>query len=294
MWGGHALIIREQTGRTGVTILCDSYNLVLLVYPTVLVSHDTSLNVSDSKETTVPYMRMRMRTTVGGEDCDFMPISLNQKWGLDVMAVTPLPFLSKIGVPCLFADPGGIFQDYIEVEFSYEECARKMFARLRFSSAKDRSSLRQSSFSPSDDQGNSLCVDEHFDGYHDFSPIDQAEGCFTRAFLWPFLMCLECSWEWSAYVNAALKEWLGRCDRDEAVFWHPLNADATNKEFANTWIRLTSIVLSMRKIVSNASYSASLFEASKSNLRAYMKSCPGRFLSTNPTPKHALLDAPSV
>ncbi|GJR04200.1 hypothetical protein Tco_0527184 [Tanacetum coccineum] len=35
MWGGHTLIIRDQTRRTGVTILLGSYNLVLVVHPTV-------------------------------------------------------------------------------------------------------------------------------------------------------------------------------------------------------------------------------------------------------------------
>ncbi|GKE80894.1 hypothetical protein Tco_1550894 [Tanacetum coccineum] len=37
MWGGHTLIIRDQTRRTGVTILLGSYNLVLVVHPTVKV-----------------------------------------------------------------------------------------------------------------------------------------------------------------------------------------------------------------------------------------------------------------
>ncbi|GJZ19070.1 hypothetical protein Tco_0555660 [Tanacetum coccineum] len=43
--------------------------------------------------------------------------------------------------------------------------------------------------------------------------------------------------------------------------------------------RLGSLGLSMP--ASNASYFALLFEASKSNLRAYAKSCPGGILSTN-------------
>ncbi|GJR26609.1 hypothetical protein Tco_1102841 [Tanacetum coccineum] len=46
----------------------------------------------------------------------------------------------------------------------------------------------------------------------------------------------------------------------------------------------------MRKPASNASYSDSLFESSKSNLRAYLKSCPGGLLSTNPAPEPVLID----
>ncbi|GJX07833.1 hypothetical protein Tco_0195765 [Tanacetum coccineum] len=63
-----------------------------------------------------------------------------------------------------------------------------------------------------------------------------------------------------------------------------------NRESVNTWIRLTSIVLAIRKPASNASYSDSLFEASKLNLRVYVK-CPKGLLSTNSAPKLVLLDA---
>ncbi|GKG51937.1 hypothetical protein Tco_0544575, partial [Tanacetum coccineum] len=64
----------------------------------------------------VSFVGMGMCTSVGGEDCVVLPLSLTQEWGLDVQAVTPLPFLSKTGVPWVLIDPGGIFQDYIEME----------------------------------------------------------------------------------------------------------------------------------------------------------------------------------
>ncbi|GJT03331.1 hypothetical protein Tco_0824500 [Tanacetum coccineum] len=73
---GHVLIIQDQTRRTGIG----------------------------------------MHTNISGEDCSFKRVSVTQEWGLDVKVVTPLSFLSKISVPCVHVDPGGIFQVYIEME----------------------------------------------------------------------------------------------------------------------------------------------------------------------------------
>ncbi|GKF96630.1 hypothetical protein Tco_0292451 [Tanacetum coccineum] len=64
----------------------------------------------------VSFVGMSMCTSVGGEDCVVLPLSLGKEWGLDVHAVIPLPFLSKTGVPWVLIDPGGIFQDYIETK----------------------------------------------------------------------------------------------------------------------------------------------------------------------------------
>ncbi|GKA04441.1 hypothetical protein Tco_0683561 [Tanacetum coccineum] len=74
----------------------------------------------------------------------------------------------------------------------------------------------------------------------------------------------------------------------------PLTYKATIIEFVNTWIRLTSIVLAMCKHDSNISYSDSLFEASKSNLRGYVKSCHEGLLSANHALEHTFLSAPSI
>ncbi|GJU21990.1 hypothetical protein Tco_1155332 [Tanacetum coccineum] len=143
-----------------------------------------------------------------------------------------------------------------------------------------------------------------------------------------FTCSLECSWEWFTYVDASLNEGPRLCDRDEVELWRSLNTgvfktergelsksvgvhvyspedlsdrekvevwkDLIHIESVNTWICLASIVLAMRKPASNASYSDMLFEVLKSNLRAYVKSCPAELLNTNPSPKHVLLDVSSV
>nr|GEV52826.1 UBN2 domain-containing protein [Tanacetum cinerariifolium] len=59
---------------------------------------------------------MCMRISIGVEDCVVFPLSLTQEWRLDVHVVTPLPFLSKTGVPWVLIDPGKIFQFYIGME----------------------------------------------------------------------------------------------------------------------------------------------------------------------------------
>ncbi|GJT27880.1 hypothetical protein Tco_0908155 [Tanacetum coccineum] len=85
MWGGHALIIREQTRRTGVTILLGSYNLVMVVHPIVQVSDG-------------------MRTSIFGENCVVLLLLLTQEWGLDVQVMTHLLLLSKTGFLWVFLE----------------------------------------------------------------------------------------------------------------------------------------------------------------------------------------------
>ncbi|GJR11995.1 hypothetical protein Tco_0794647 [Tanacetum coccineum] len=60
------------------------------------------------------YDGMGMRTSLGGEDCGFKPVSLTQEWGLDVKVVTPFPFLFKTCVPWVYVNYGGIFQVHME------------------------------------------------------------------------------------------------------------------------------------------------------------------------------------
>ncbi|GKB46956.1 hypothetical protein Tco_0897709 [Tanacetum coccineum] len=65
---------------------------------------------SCSSDMMLDYVRIGMHTNISGEDCSFKRVSVTQEWGLDVKVVTPLSFLSKISVPCVHVDPGGIFQ----------------------------------------------------------------------------------------------------------------------------------------------------------------------------------------
>ncbi|GJU67032.1 hypothetical protein Tco_1253291 [Tanacetum coccineum] len=79
---------------------------------------------------------------------------------------------------------------------------------------------------------------------------------------------------------------------DLDVFAHVFEAERSKDVRIHSYEDLSN--RERAKPASNALYSASLLAASKSNLKAYLKSCLDGFLSTNPALELSLLDALSI